>query len=1013
MGENFGEKLLKIFSSPANAEPVAERERVGAFKEVHDLAMAIREGKLDSRANVEEATGTDREVLKYVNEIVDSLTDHINQVDDCLSRLSKGELEDKLANECKGNFARSKDNLNNCMDYMNTLVNKAVQAEEYLNKVPTPVMVVDKEYNVKFLNEAGAGAVGLTPKDCVGRKCFNLFKTPHCNTSECRVAQAMMKRGVFTGDTEAHLPSGELPIRYTGAPLTNKNGEIVGGLEYVLDISKEMEITTELLGLSDAAQNGQLEKRANLEKFEGNYKRIVTGVNEILDAVISPLHVAAHYVDRISKGDIPEKISDEYRGDFNEIKNNLNMCIDAVNALVADAEMLSKAAVEGKLETRADAEKHYGDYRKVVQGVNDTLDAVIGPLNVAANYVDRISKGDIPDKITDSYNGDFNEIKNNLNMCIDAVNTLVTDANMLAKAAVEGRLETRADASKHYGDYQKVVQGVNDTLDAVIGPLNVAANYVDRISKGDIPEKITDNYNGDFNEIKINLNMCIDAVNTLVADANMLSRAAVDGKLATRADASKHNGDYRKVVQGVNDTLDAVIGPLNVAANYVDRISKGDVPEMITDNYNGDFNDIKNNLNVLVNAMNNITQIAKRISTGDLNVSVQLRSEKDELMFTLQQMVNNLRNIVIEVKSATTNVTKGSQEMSASSEQISQGATEQAASAEEASSSMEEMAANIRQNAENAEQTERIALKAAEDAKEGGKAVSETVNAMKDISDKISIIEEIARQTNMLALNAAIEAARAGEHGKGFAVVAAEVRKLAERSQTAAREITQLAGTSVEVAERAGELLEKMLPDIQKTAELVQEISAASNEQNSGASQINKAIQQLDQVIQQNAGASEEMASTAEELASQAEQLESTMEFFKLDMSAQFQQQSNSFNGMPQNQFGNSSMNNGFNGGYGTPQNGGNAFGHQQQMMNSFQMGNNGGNYNNFAGFPGNGNGNGNGNRIPVHQHANGVSKGSLPQNIHPQQFSQPLSKGVKLDMSSNEQVKESDFVRF
>ncbi|MEW6521939.1 MAG: methyl-accepting chemotaxis protein, partial [Thermodesulfobacteriota bacterium] len=208
---------------------------------------------------------------------------------------------------------------------------------------------------------------------------------------------------------------------------------------------------------------------------------------------------------------------------------------------------------------------------------------------------------------------------------------------------------------------------------------------------------------------------------------------------------------------------------------------------------------------------------------------------------------------------------------------------EQAAAAEEASSSMEQMSSNIRQNADNALQTEKIAVKSASDAQEGGKAVNQTVGAMKEIAGKISIIEEIARQTNLLALNAAIEAARAGEHGKGFAVVASEVRKLAERSQKAAAEISELSSASVEVAEKAGDMLSKMLPDIQKTAELVQEISAASKEQDTGAEQINKAIQQLDQVIQQNAGASEEMSSTAEELSAQAEQLQGIIAFFKVD----------------------------------------------------------------------------------------------------------------------------------
>ena len=542
--------------------------------------------------------------------------------------------------------------------------------------------------------------------------------------------------------------------------------------------------------------------------------------------------------------------------------------------------MLVKAAVDGKLATRADASKHQGDYRKIVQGVDDTLDAVIGPLNVAANYVDRISRGDIPAKITDTYNGDFNVLKNNLNTCIDAVNALVADAGLLVKAAVDGKLATRADASKHQGDFRKIVQGVDDTLDAVIGPLNVSANYVDRISRGDIPAKITDTYNGDFNVLKNNLNTCIDAVNALVADAGMLVKAAVDGKLATRADASKHQGDYRKIVQGVNDTLDAVIGPLNVAARYVDMISKGDVPPQITDTYNGDFNTIKNNLNALVTAMNDITAAAEEVANGNLTVELHDRSAQDKLMQALAAMVGGLTRTVSDIRGIAGEVAAASQSISTASIQVSKGASAQAAAAEEASSSMEEMVSNIKQNADNASQTDKIANKSAKDAQESGKSVLEAVSAMKEIANKISIIEEIARQTNLLALNAAIEAARAGEHGKGFAVVAAEVRKLAERSQKAAAEINQLSSTTLRVSEKSGEMLDKLVPDIQRTAELVQEISAASKEQDTGAEQINKALQQLEKVIQQNASASEEMASTTEELTGQSDQLVSALGFF-------------------------------------------------------------------------------------------------------------------------------------
>jgi len=277
-------------------------------------------------------------------------------------------------------------------------------------------------------------------------------------------------------------------------------------------------------------------------------------------------------------------------------------------------------------------------------------------------------------------------------------------------------------------------------------------------------------------------------------------------------------------------------------------------------------------------------EFAQNMAKGDFTNEVNIH-QKDEigiLAESLNVMVRKLRSVVAEVQSASENVASGSEELSSTAQSMSQGATQQAASVEEISSSMEQMSSNIRQNAENAQQTQGIAVKAAKDAEDGGKAVSEAVTAMKNIAEKITIIEEIARQTNLLALNAAIEAARAGEHGKGFAVVAAEVRKLAERSGGAAAEISELSSSTVSIAEKAGEMLTKMVPDIQKTADLIQEIASASNEQDSGAQQINKAIQQLDQVVQQNASASEEMASTSEELSSQAETLMSTMSFFRV-----------------------------------------------------------------------------------------------------------------------------------
>lgn len=275
----------------------------------------------------------------------------------------------------------------------------------------------------------------------------------------------------------------------------------------------------------------------------------------------------------------------------------------------------------------------------------------------------------------------------------------------------------------------------------------------------------------------------------------------------------------------------------------------------------------------------------KAIADGDLTITVENKSgdEVGELLDHLKLMVDKLKEVLSFVSTASDHIATASNQMSATSQQMSQGSQEQAASAEQISSSMEEMVSNIQQNTDNAQQTEKIALKAAQDMAEGSKSVNMTVDSMRKIADKISIIGEIARQTNLLALNAAVEAARAGDHGKGFAVVAAEVRKLAERSQIAAAEINELSSSSVSIADRSGKLLETIVPNIQSTSKLVQEISAASLEQNTGAEQVNNAIQQFNQIIQQNAAASEEMATSSEELSSQADHLKEMISFFRID----------------------------------------------------------------------------------------------------------------------------------
>ncbi|MBK7623368.1 MAG: HAMP domain-containing protein [Kineosporiaceae bacterium] len=372
-------------------------------------------------------------------------------------------------------------------------------------------------------------------------------------------------------------------------------------------------------------------------------------------------------------------------------------------------------------------------------------------------------------------------------------------------------------------------------------PLNELCEASEKIADGDLDFTVDATATDEPGKALAAISQVQENLRGLITDATALSEAAVEGRLDTRADASRHQGDYRRIVQGVNDTLDAVIGPLNEVNRVLAAMEQGDLTQNITAQYQGQLEELR------VTANNTMTTLASTVS---------------------------------EVVAATDQLTSASNQISGASQSLSQAATEQAASVEETSASIEQMASSISQNSDNAKITNGIASKAAAEASEGGGAVQQTVDAMKEIASKIAIIDDIAFQTNMLALNATIEAARAGEHGKGFAVVATEVGKLAERSQVAAQEIGELAAGSVKTAEHAGILLQEIVPSIGKTSDLVQEIAAASAEQTVGVTQVNSAMSQMSQITQQNASSSEQLAATAEEMMSQTGQLQQLMRFF-------------------------------------------------------------------------------------------------------------------------------------
>lgn len=588
------------------------------------------------------------------------------------------------------------------------------------------------------------------------------------------------------------------------------------------------------------SEANQVLNRLALNDTTATFQRSYTGqFGELVKGVQAAQERVKHAIEAcsvVANGEYEKKLAElkqvGKRSEQDTFVPALVGMMEAINAVASDTQSLVAAAASGNYAARADLSHHKGEYRILIQSVNQALEAfaekifwyesIIDAVPYPIHVLDKDMKWVFLNKPFEQLmvkNGIIRDRKDSCGRpCSSAAANICNTPNC-------GVMQLQKGVGETYFDWHG--KQCRQQTSKVLNSRGEHIGYVEVVD--------------DLTHILRSKEYTTKEVNRIAENLTRLSVGDFELHLEATA-ADQHTVEAKKQIDKLDQSMALVV--------------KG-----LTD----------------------VAQVASRIAEGDLTAEARALSDKDLLGASLVQMIKNLKSTVSEAASAAAQVSQGSDGMSTTSQQLAQGAAEQAAAAEESTSAMEEMAASIDQNADNARQTDAIASKAAEDARISGEAVVQTVDAMNQVAEKISVIEEIARKTDLLALNAAVEAARAGEHGRGFAVVASEVRKLAERSQSAAAEISRLTVSGVRTAEGAGGLLSKLVPDIRRTAELVREIAAASAEQSTGAAQVNKAIQQLNQVIQQNSAASESMASTAEQLSGQAESLQAAISFFKLD----------------------------------------------------------------------------------------------------------------------------------
>jgi Methyl-accepting chemotaxis protein len=678
---------------------------------------------------------------------------------------------------------------------------------------------------------------------------------------------------------------------------TSQDDVLSGGLIAMRNTIND--IVLEMDQLHKEIRNGNLKAQASEVNYNGKWKTLIGDSNHLINALAAPIENAAVYIGRISQGDIPSQITAEYPGDFNNMKNSLNTCIDVMNGFICEMAKLTVGVQEGKLDIRGDASAFNGSWSELIEGTNQMIHAFAAPIHITTEYVERIGRGEIPPPITDPYYGDFNHIKESINSCIYGLDGLVEGSKVLEKMSVNDYTDRVA------GNYRGIYSSVAHSINSVNDNINHVFEVLNHISMGDLSdlERLkSEGKRSENDQLMPCIILMIETINLLYIETDDMWRAAMEGRLDFRGDQKKFKAKFEEIIEGINEMMDALIEPIKEAHSVLIEMAKGNLHVRMNGEYKGDHGELKVALNEtlesLLSYIRDISEMLSEIGKGNLNLTVTANYKGDfiEIKDSLAGIINALNDALGNIDEASEQVATGANQVSAGSQALSQGATEQAGVIQELNASVSELANQTKQNAANANQASRLADTAKDNAIKGDRQMNEMLRAISEINESsnniskiIKVIDDIAFQTNILALNAAVEAARAGQYGKGFAVVAEEVRNLAARCANAARETTNLIEGSIdkvqagtEITNNTADALREIVIDIENSAGLVKEISNASNDQATGIAQISKGLEQVAQVVQNNSATAEESAASSEELSGQAEMLKEMVGRFML-----------------------------------------------------------------------------------------------------------------------------------